>query len=519
MEKINKAGKPILLMILDGWGMPVGGPGDALSIARINNFHYLWHNYPHTTLGASGHSVGLPEGQMGNSEVGHMNIGCGRVIYQDFTKINKAIAEGQFFHNKVLLSAMANVKNTGAALHLVGLLSDGGVHSHIRHLFALMELAKNQGVKELYIHCITDGRDTPPDSAVVYVEMVEEEIKRLGIGSIATITGRYYTMDRDNRWERVEKGYRAMVKGEGNTYHDAKTAILDSYKNGVTDEFIIPALIVDDNNSFNGRIKDGDSVIFYNFRSDRAREITRALTEKDFDKFDRGDNLPRVHYVCFTNYSEDIVAPVAFPEEQISNCLGDVLAQNGLKQLRIAETEKYPHVTFFFNAGEEDPFDGEDRVLVPSPKVATYDLKPEMSALEVTEKVLSRLENGNYDLIVLNYANPDMVGHTGIITATVKALDTVDDCLGRIYHKMKKAGGTLIVTADHGNVEKMLDHNNGMMTAHTTSRVPFILIDDRLIDARLKADGDLCDIAPSILELLGVKKPQDMTGQTLFIDN
>lgn len=507
-------GKPLLLMVLDGWGMPLGGDGDALSLAELTNFTRLWKEYPHTSLGASGLDVGLPKGQMGNSEVGHMNMGCGRVIYQDLTRINQTIDNGEFFNNAVLLEAMEKVRQSGA-LHLFGLLSDGGVHSHIEHLFALLKLAKEHGLKRIYIHCFTDGRDTSPKSALGYIRDLEEELRRLGVGKIATVMGRFFAMDRDNRWQRVEKAYRAFVYGEGNHYTSAAAAVSDSYARGTNDEFIEPVVITDTDGEPAGLIKDGDSVIFFNYRSDRAREITRVFTEAGFNNFHPGEDRPTVHYVCFTKYSEDIDAPVAFPEEKIANCLGEVVSKHGMKQLRIAETEKYPHVTFFFNGGEEEPFQGEDRVLVPSPKVVTYDMQPEMSAVTVTDEVVKRIDSGQYDVIVLNYANPDMVGHTGKIPATVKALNTVDQCLGRVHDAVTKAGGTLIVTADHGNVEKMRDSQGKPFTAHTTDRVPFILVDDALPWVSLKA-GVLSDIAPTMLELLGIERPAEMRGKTLI---
>ena len=452
---------------------------------------------------------------MGNSEVGHLNIGAGRIVYQDLTRISKAIDDGDFFTNPVLLDCIARTKAAGGRLHLAGLLSDGGVHSHNTHLYALLRLAKREGLQDVFVHCLMDGRDTPPKSGAEYLAQLEGEIDRIGVGRIATVIGRYYAMDRDNRWERVEKAYAAMVYGEGELFASAALAIEKSYLDGVTDEFVLPSVIADGGEAV-GRLGDGDGLIFFNFRSDRAREITRTFTDPDFSGFPR-KSWPRLaSYVCMTTYDETFRLPVAFGPEELKNILGEVISTAGLTQLRIAETEKYAHVTFFFNGGSEVPFPHEERVLIPSPKeVATYDLKPEMSAYPVTEELLKRLDEGKYDLIVLNFANADMVGHTGILAAAVRAIETVDDCVGRLVEKVRAKGGKVIITADHGNAETMVDENGGPHTAHTTDRVPLILVDDSRKGARLRP-GILADIAPTILELLGLPQPPEMTGKSLI---
>ncbi|WP_243370274.1 2,3-bisphosphoglycerate-independent phosphoglycerate mutase [Geotalea sp. SG265] len=507
--------QPLLLMILDGWGINPNSDNNAIAQALTPNMDRLCAEYPCTRMGTSGMSVGLPEGQMGNSEVGHLNIGAGRIVYQDLTRISKAIDDGDFFTNPVLLDCIAKTKAAGGRLHLAGLLSDGGVHSHNTHLYALLKLAKQQGVNEVFVHCLLDGRDTPPQSGADYLAQLEAEIAKIGCGRIATVIGRYYAMDRDNRWERVEKAYRAMVCGEGEEYPSAAAAIEKSYGNGVTDEFVIPSIITRDGAAI-GRIAERDGFIFFNYRSDRAREITRSLTDTAFSGFQRPCWPKLASYACMTTYDETFGLPVAFGPEELKNILGDVLGKAGLKQLRIAETEKYAHVTFFFNGGSEVPFPGEDRALIPSPKeVATYDQKPEMSAYPVTEELLKRLDQDIYDVIILNFANADMVGHTGMLDAAVKAVEAVDECVGRLVAKVLSLGGRAIITADHGNAEMMVDENGGPHTAHTCDLVPFILVDDTRKSVKLHP-AILADIAPTMLEILGVEKPKEMTGKSLM---
>lgn len=474
--------------------------------------------YPHVKLKPSGEAVGLPEGQMGNSEVGHLNIGAGRVVYQEFTRINKAIKEGTFFKNKVLLEAISNVKeSSNSSLHLMGLISDGGVHSHINHLKALIDLSVTKKIKNLYIHAFLDGRDVPPRSAIPFLNEVDDYLKKKGIGEIATVSGRYYSMDRDNRWERVRKSYDVLVYRNGNMYNTAAEVVEDSYKNNIDDEFVVPSM-VKCRDEEKAKIKKGDSVIFFNFRPDRARQLTRAFISGDgFNNFDRGEHPPEVYFICMTQYDKEFNVPIAFPPAKIVNTLGEVLSKNGLKQLRIAETEKYAHVTFFFNGGVEKPNKGEDRILIPSPKVSTYDLKPEMSAFEVTDTVIDKIKTKKYDVIILNYANPDMVGHTGCIDAAIKAVEAVDKCLDRVVEELNKEGGLAIITADHGNVEEMLGSDGRkVITAHSTSPVPFILCSTEL---KLKKDSGnfkLSDIAATILDILQIKKPEEMTGQSIL---
>jgi 2,3-bisphosphoglycerate-independent phosphoglycerate mutase len=502
--------RPLLLMILDGYGMRENAEGNAIASARTPNLDKLFSSYPHSELDASGLSVGLPEGQMGNSEVGHLNIGAGRIVYQDLTRITKSIREGDFFENKTLLNAMKNVRRHDSSLHLMGLLSDGGVHSHITHLYALLELAKKQGIKKVYVHAFLDGRDVPPKSALSYITDAEKKMKELG-GEFATISGRYYAMDRDKRWDRVEKVYDAMTSGEGITAGTASEAVENAYAGGETDEFVAPAVIIKKGKPI-ALVSDNDSVIFFNFRSDRAREITRAFVDPGFRDFKR-KSYPRTHFVCLTQYDETFNVPVAFPPESLRNILADVLARHHLKQLRIAETEKYAHVTFFLNGGRETPVKGEDRILIPSPKVATYDLQPEMSAFPVTDEVVKAISSGKYDVIILNYANLDMVGHTGFFDAAVKAVEAIDECIGRVFSAVKTAGGLLIITADHGNAEQMLDETGGIHTAHTSNPVPFIFCENGV---KLK-DGILADISPTLLDVLGIEKPEEMTGKSLII--
>ena len=507
---------PVALLILDGWGKAEPGPGNAVVAARTPHLDALFARYSSTTLAASGLDVGLPEGQMGNSEVGHLNIGAGRIIYQDLTKISKSIADGDFFTNPVLLTAMQAVTGGKGKLHLMGLLSDGGVHSHNTHLYALIKMAKEQGVEEILIHPFLDGRDTPPRSAEQYLAELEAEMIKIGGGRIATIIGRYYAMDRDNRWERVERAWRALVQGEGQIAPDSATAIAAAYDAGQNDEFVEPWVIAPPGQS-PAQMSDNDAVIFFNFRSDRAREITRALTDADFAAFARA-RVPRLaSYVCMAEYDESLPLPVAFPSESYPHLLGEVVAAAGLAQLRIAETEKYAHVTFFFNGGSEVPSQGEDRVLIPSPKdVATYDLRPAMSAVAVTDAALERLATGRYALIILNFANPDMVGHTGIMPAAVTAMETVDVCVGRLVTAILAAGGTVLLTADHGNCEQMTDTEGEPHTAHTANRVPLLLVDAAQRPLRQDESGRLADLAPTILELLGLPQPPEMTGKSLL---
>ncbi len=499
------------LMILDGFGFRKDSEGNAVRLAGTPNIDALMKEYPNTLIGASGLSVGLPDGQMGNSEVGHLNIGAGRIVYQELTRITKAIEDGDFFENPELIEAMDAVKS-GGSLHLMGLLSDGGVHSHNTHLYALVEMAKKRGVKNIYIHCFMDGRDVPPDSGRDYIAELEKKLKEIGAGKIATVSGRYYAMDRDNRWERVKKAYDAIAKAEGNHFDSAEEAMAASYKEGVLDEFVVPCVIGEGN-----PIANGDSVIFFNFRPDRARQITRALTQADFDGFDR-EQLD-IRFVCMTQYDKTFSnVQVAYKPQTLKNTLGEYLAKKGLKQFRIAETEKYAHVTFFFNGGVEKPNEGEDRVLIPSPKVATYDLQPEMSAYEVCEKACELIRSHKYDVMILNFANPDMVGHTGVLEAAEKAVKTVDECVGKVVHAIKEVGGQVMITADHGNAELMIDPDTGgAFTAHTTNPVPFILVADDYKDAKLRQDGILADLAPTMLDLLNLEKPDEMTGSSMII--
>lgn len=508
--------QPLLLMILDGWGLNPRPEHNAIAQARTPNMTGLCREYPCTDIGTSGMSVGLPDGQMGNSEVGHLNIGAGRTVYQDLTRISKSISDGDFFDNPVLLDCIHKAKAVGGRLHLAGLLSDGGVHSHNTHLYGLLELARREGI-ETFVHCLMDGRDTPPKSGAGYLAQLEVEIGKIGAGRIATVIGRYYAMDRDNRWERVEQAYNAIVRGTGESRKSAAEAIDASYEAGVNDEFVKPAVIIANGQPV-GTVRDGDAFIFFNFRSDRAREITRALALDDCPGFVRQARPRLSAYVCMTEYDATFDLPLAFGPESLANILGEVLGREGLTQLRIAETEKYAHVTFFFNGGIEEPFPGEERCLIPSPKeVATYDQKPEMSAYLVTDELLKRLDTGNYDVIVLNFANADMVGHTGIMPAAIRAIETVDDCVGRLVAKVREMGGTAIITADHGNAEVMVDETGGPHTAHTTDRVPLILVNDRCKGKTLRP-GILADIAPTMLHLLGIPQPKEMTGKSLLAE-
>ena len=505
--------KPVMLMILDGFGISDNVDGNAVREARKPNYDELKAKYPHTTLSASGLDVGLPEGQMGNSEVGHLNIGAGRIVYQELTRITKSIKDEDFFENRALNFAIDEALKNNSSVHLMGLLSDGGVHSHINHLKALITLCKKREVKKVFVHCFLDGRDVSPTSSKEFIEELQKHMDNEGVGEIATISGRYYAMDRDNRWERVQLAYNAMVKGEGNTNTSPFAIIEDAYHHNKTDEFVIPSVVVKDGKPV-ATIKNKDSVIFFNFRPDRAREITRALKDKEFKGFER-ENLD-ITYVCMTQYDKTIEdVQIAYRSESYKNTLGEYVSSKGLKQLRAAETEKYAHVTFFFNGGVEEPNKGEDRVLIPSPKVATYDLKPEMSAYEVTDAVLENIEKDEYDLIILNYANPDMVGHTGVIEAAVKAIEAVDNCLGKVVNKVLEHNGTVFITADHGNAECMIDYSTGKpMTSHTTNLVPFIYVGEKV--SELRSGGILADIAPTILTKMGLEIPSEMSGKSLI---
>ncbi|NFI54480.1 2,3-bisphosphoglycerate-independent phosphoglycerate mutase [Clostridium botulinum] len=505
--------RPVMLMILDGFGIAPKSEGNAVSLAKKPNFDRLVANYPTSQLQASGLEVGLPEGQMGNSEVGHLNIGSGRIVYQELTRITKAIKDGDFFENESLMKAMTNAKNNNSALHLMGLLSDGGVHSHIEHLRGLLEFAKKEGIQNVYVHAFMDGRDVAPSSGKEFVEKTEAMMAEVSIGKIATISGRYYAMDRDNRWERVELAYNALVLGKGETANNAVEAMEKSYHDNKTDEFVLPTVVLE-NGAPTATIKNGDSVIFFNFRPDRAREITRAINDKVFDGFKR--ETLNLTFVTMTQYDKTLEGvEVAYKPQTLANTLGEYVSSKGLNQLRIAETEKYAHVTFFFNGGVEKENPGEERVVIPSPKVATYDLKPEMSAYEVTDELLNRLDSDKYDMVILNFANPDMVGHTGVIPAAVKAIESVDECLGKIADKMLEKDGCLFITADHGNAETMIDFSTGNpFTAHTIDPVPFVWVANDTEGKAIK-DGKLADIAPTMLNQLGLEVPAEMTGENL----
>ena len=508
--------KPLVLMILDGWGINPNPVHNAVALANTPNLTRFLSDYPHAAIRTSGMAVGLPDGQMGNSEVGHLNLGAGRVVYQELTRVTKAILDGDFFTNPVLLDCIAKVKASGGRLHLAGLLSDGGVHSHNSHLYAFLELAKREGLTEVFIHCLMDGRDTPPQSGAEYLEQLEVEIARIGVGKIATVMGRYYAMDRDSRWDRVEKAYYAMVHGLGELCVSSKDAIDQSYAAKIYDEFVVPSVVCEQGAPV-GLVLDGDGFIFFNFRSDRAREITRALALDDFDGFTRRNRPHLAGYVCLTEYDATFGLPIAFSATELTNILGGVLADAGLKQLRIAETEKYAHVTFFFNGGVETPFPGEDRALIPSPReVATYDLKPEMSAYQVTDKLLKLLDQDQYDVVILNFANCDMVGHTGIEAAAIKAVEAVDACAGRVVATVLEKGGAVLITADHGNAEQMQDENGEPFTAHTTNPVWLILVDESRKDVKLREGGRLADVAPTMLKMLGLPQPPEITGESLL---
>ena len=499
---------PTTLIIMDGFGLEGPSAGNAVVNAPTPNLDRIFRDFPGCRLSASGLDVGLPEGQMGNSEVGHTNMGAGRVVFQDLTHISRDIESGEFFKNPAYLEAMSNCREWGSALHLMGLLSDGGVHSHITHLFALLKMAKEQGLEKVYIHCFLDGRDVPPSSGKSYVEQLQAEIQKLGVGQIATVMGRYYAMDRDKRWDRVQKAYDAIACGEGTFEADAAEAVQKSYDAGVTDEFVVPVVCVK-----NAQVRDNDSIIFFNFRPDRAREISRCFVDEDFTDIQRRTGFLSVDFVCTTEYDATLPnVTVAYPHQKLVNTFGEYISKLGLTQLRIAETEKYAHVTFFFNGGVEEVFPGEDRCLIPSPKVATYDLQPEMSAYQVTEEAVKRIESGAYDVVILNFANCDMVGHTGVYDAACKAVSTVDECVNRVVEATSKMGGVSLITADHGNAERMSDANGEPFTAHTTNLVPFYIVG---ASVQLR-DGRLADIAPTMLDLMGLEKPSEMDGKTLI---
>ena len=506
------------LIILDGFGCRDDANGNAIKADGAQNIHALWQEYPHTKIGASGEDVGLPDGQMGNSEVGHLNIGAGRIVYQELTRITKAIKDGDFFENEAFLGAVENCKKHDSALHLYGLLGPGGVHSHEKHLYALLELAKRSGLTKVFVHCFMDGRDVPPQSGKGFMENLEAKLKEIGVGRIASVMGRYYAMDRDNRFERVEKAYAALVYGEGVYDESAVHAMQSSYDNGVTDEFVLPVVITENGKPV-ATIKANDSIIFYNFRPDRAREITRSFIFPDFDGFERKNGYFPVYYVCMTQYDKTFAerVHVAFKPQTLTNTFGEYLAANGKTQLRIAETEKYAHVTFFFNGGVEAPNENEDRALIPSPKVATYDLKPEMSAYEVADEAVKRIESGKYDVMILNFANPDMVGHTGVMEAATAAVHAVDACVKKVVDAILANGGRAIITADHGNCEQMYDSDPSIpFTAHTTNPVPVILVDQKRKNAMLRENGKLSDLAPTLLTLIGLQQPKEMTGESLI---
>ncbi len=505
------SGGPVVLTILDGWGLRDDCADNAVCLGKTPVMDGLLASCPNSRLSASGRDVGLPDGQMGNSEVGHMNIGAGRIIYQDLSRISLAIEDGSFFENSVLKDICTKVAASRSRLHLLGLLSDGGVHSHNSHLYALVRLAKQSGVADVCIHAFMDGRDTPPQSGYKYLAELEKELEAIGLGRVVTVTGRYWAMDRDNRWERVESAYRALTLGVGFHANSSRDAIEQAYELGQTDEFVEPTVV-----GATGTIDDGDGIIFFNFRSDRAREITRALTFAEFDGFTRSKLPQLAGFVCMTEYDETFGLPIAYPSETYPDILADVVSGAGLKQLRIAETEKYAHVTFFFNGGVEKSWPGEDRVLIPSPKeVATYDQKPAMSAVEVTDEVVRRIASRDYQLIILNFANGDMVGHTGILKAAIEAVETVDSCLGRVVEAVKAAGGKMLITADHGNCEQMVDESGQPHTAHTSDPVPLILVAGDDVRYRLQ-DGILADLAPTLLDMLGLEQPEAMTGHSLL---
>ncbi|MDV6378431.1 2,3-bisphosphoglycerate-independent phosphoglycerate mutase [Sporosarcina sp. GW1-11] len=504
---------PVALIILDGFGLRDETYGNAVAHANTPNIDLLMKNFPHATLSACGEDVGLPEGQMGNSEVGHLNIGAGRIVYQSLTRINKSIREGEFFENTTLLETMEHVKTKQSSLHVMGLLSDGGVHSHYEHLFALLKLAKETGVEKVYIHAFLDGRDVGPTTAMPYIKRTEDAMKEAGVGQIASVSGRYFAMDRDKRWDRIQKTYDAMVYGIGTQYESAEEGVRASYTEEIHDEFIEPFVVQQDGKPV-ATVENGDAVIFFNFRPDRAIQLSRAFTQPNFDGFDRGvKKFTDLQFVGFTHYNDDVVADIVFHNVNLTKTVGEVLADRGKRQLRIAETEKYPHVTFFMSGGREETFEGETRILINSPKVATYDLQPEMSAYEVTDALIAEIEAERQDAIILNFANPDMVGHSGMLEPTVKAIETVDECLGKIIDALFAKGGSAIVTADHGNADEVITIGGQPMTAHTTNPVPVIITQP---DITMRTDGILADLAPTMLKMLGIPQPVEMTGKPLF---
>ncbi len=508
----GRAYRPVLLAVLDGWGCAPAGAGNAVELADTPTFDGLWARWPHGTLAASGGAVGLPEGQMGNSEVGHLNIGAGRIVYQDLTRITKAIADGEFFRNPVLLRACAAARERGATFHLLGLVSAGGVHSDMGHLKACLELARREGLRDVVLHAFLDGRDTPPDSSPGYLAEIEQHMRALGVGVYGTVCGRYYAMDRDDRWERVKLAHDAIVHGAGHAAPDAATAVAEAAARGETDEFVVPTVI---GRRDEHRVRDRDVCLFFNFRPDRARELTRALSEESFAEFDRGPRPPRVDFVTMTRYKKEFPLPVAFEPEPVAHVLAQVLAERGLRQLHIAETEKYAHVTFFFNGGVERAVAGERRLLVPSPRdVPTYDRKPQMSAPAVTDALLGELAKGDLDFVVVNYANADMVGHSGVLAAAIEAVEAVDACLGRLVPRVLELGGACLITADHGNSDHMVEPDGGPNTAHSTNPVPFVATVDGV---GVRPGGVLADIAPTVLGLLGVPAPVEMTGRGLLV--
>ncbi|GKV69933.1 2,3-bisphosphoglycerate-independent phosphoglycerate mutase [Sporosarcina sp. NCCP-2716] len=502
---------PVGLIIMDGFGLRGETSGNAVAHASKPNYDRLWNEYPHSTLTACGEAVGLPPGQMGNSEVGHLNIGAGRIVYQSLTRINKSIRERDFFDNEVLVSAVNHAKSHGSALHVMGLLSDGGVHSHFEHLFALLELASMHGLHDVYVHAFLDGRDVGPTTALAFLQRTEEVMKKAGVGKIATVSGRYYAMDRDKRWERVQLAYDVMVNDKGPRYGTAEEGVQASYDAGVTDEFVVP-FIVQKEGEPAVKVSEGDAVVFFNFRPDRAIQLSRAFTQNGFDGF-HVTPFTDLKFVTFTEYSDEVASEVVYPSQNLKNTIGEVLSANHIRQLRIAETEKYPHVTFFMSGGREEEFDGEKRILIASPKVATYDLKPEMSAYEVTDALIDEIENDRIDAFILNLANPDMVGHSGMLEPTVKAVETTDACVGRIIRLLEEKGGAAIITADHGNADEVITPEGNPMTAHTTNPVPVIVTKKGIT---LREGGILADLAPTMLRLLGIEQPEEMTGSSLF---
>lgn len=506
--------KPVALMILDGFACRDEKEGNAVAQAEKPNFDRYWNGYPHAHLGTSGNAVGLPEGQMGNSEVGHLNIGAGRIVYQNFSRVNMSIEDGDFYQKDTFIKAMDHVKKHGSNLHILGLLSDGGVHSHMNHLYALLKLAAQENVERVYIHGFLDGRDVGQQTAKQYIQALQEKAEEYGVGEIATLSGRYYAMDRDQRWERIEKSYRAMVYGDGPGYSDPLEAVDDSYEKEIYDEFVTPSVITKEDGNPRSTIADNDAMIFFNFRPDRAIQISQVFTNEDFHGFDRGDKRPQnIHFVSMTHFSDTVGGEVAFESTDLDNTFGEVVSRQGLKQLRIAETEKYPHVTFFFSGGREEEFPGENRVLINSPKVATYDLKPEMSVYEVTDALVKEIEADNQDVVILNFANPDMVGHSGRLEPTIKAVEAVDECLGRVVDALLAKDGTAIITADHGNSDEVVTLEGKPMTTHTTNPVPVIVTQKGLA---LREDGILADLSPTMLDLLDVEQPEEMTGRTLI---